>query len=85
MQNTNRPQKAAQSEASGAERRWGRVRDVEQQFSLKRTTIYSLIKSGRIDSVALCVTGKRCRARLVDLDSVREFVESQIRPEKEAA
>jgi len=76
--NKNRPRNAAQEpEASGAERRYGRVRDVEQMFSLGRTTIFKLIKSGRISSVAVSVTGKRCRARLVDLASVEKFLAEQ--------
>jgi hypothetical protein len=78
MNNNKKPRNAAlESESSGAERRYGRVRDVEQMFSLGRTTIFNLIKSGRISSAAVSVTGKRSRARLIDLDSVREFVESQ--------
>src|SRR6185369_13244581 len=77
MQSNNKPQNAAQeSEASGGECRYGRIRDVEQIYGLKRTTIYNLIKSRRIDSVAVTVTGKRCRARLIDMESVQAFVQS---------
>jgi len=69
-------------ETSHGNRRFGRFSDVEALYGLKRTTTYNLLKEGKIRSCALTVTGKRCRARLIDLDSVEEFIRAQMRSQK---
>ena len=56
---------------------YGRVADVVRLFGLGKSTTYALLKSGRIRGVSLTVKGKRSRLRLVNLASVREFIESE--------
>ena len=62
------------SEAAGGvdldSRRWGRVREVREQFGFSKPWVFARLKSGairakRIDGVLL-----------VDLDSVRKLIES---------
>jgi transposase len=65
-------------EASNRPKHYGRIRDVQDQFGLSRGTVYTLLKAGKIRGCALRISGGRSRARLIDLDSVQAFVESQM-------
>lgn len=57
---------------------FGRIRDVERLFGLKRGTCYNLLRDGKIRGVVLRVRGKQSGVRLIDLDSVRAFIKSQM-------
>ena len=59
-------------------RRCGRIPDVERIFGLKRTTVYALLKAGKIRGCSLSMNGKRSRIRLIDLASVESFIKSQM-------
>jgi hypothetical protein len=55
---------------------WGRVASVQRRFPIGKTLIYDLIEAGKIRS---CVIRKRnCQrgTRLIEMRSVREFLES---------
>jgi hypothetical protein len=57
---------------------WGRLKDIERLFSIRRGTCYALIKSKRIRSCLLRVQGRVSGCRLVHLQSVRDFISSQV-------
>jgi hypothetical protein len=57
---------------------YGRVADVVRLFGLGTSTVYCLLKNGRIKGCSLMVKGSRSRLRLVDLASVREFIENEV-------
>jgi hypothetical protein len=58
---------------------WGRIRDVERLFGIKRGTTYALIKSRRIRSCLLRAQGRVSGLRLIHLDSVRNFISSEMK------
>jgi hypothetical protein len=71
--------KATNNSPRGDEaRRFGRVPDVERNFGLKRTTLYALLKAGKIRGCSIMVSGKTSKIRLIDLASVETFIQSQI-------
>jgi hypothetical protein len=57
---------------------FGRIRDVERLYSLKRGTIYNLLSSGRIRGCLLRVKGNVSGVRLIDLESVRCYIRDQM-------
>ena len=70
----------AQEEGSTASREFGRIRDVEHIFGLKRGTIYNLLRKKRIRGVLLRVQGRKSGVRLIELQSVRSYLQSQFPP-----
>ncbi len=58
---------------------WGRIRDVERQFGIRRGTCYSLIRSKKIRSCLLRVQGNVSGLRLIHLQSVRDFIAAQLK------
>jgi hypothetical protein len=62
----------------GQQVEYGRVADVERLFGIGKSTVYSLLKSRRIRGCSLTVKGKRSRLRLVDLASVRSYIETEV-------
>jgi hypothetical protein len=69
---------------TGESRQYGRCEDVERIYGLKRGTVYNLLKAAKIRGASIVVSGTRRRTLLIDLVSVRQFVESQM-PRKEVA
>lgn len=57
---------------------FGRVRDVQKVFGLKRGAIYQLIRDGKLKSVSLRRPGARTGLRLIHLASVRAFLEANL-------
>jgi hypothetical protein len=56
---------------------WGRFSDVHRVFSLPRSTVYNLIADGVVRSRVVKRKGHRgCGIRLIDMQSVKRFVES---------
>jgi len=57
---------------------FGRVPDIERIYGLKRGLCYSLIAGGQIKSVCIRKPGAKTGVRLVQLESVRAFLNSQM-------
>ena len=53
---------------------FGRWRDVQQMFGIKRGTLYRLIADGKIRSITLREPGRKFGRRLIHLQSVREHL-----------
>lgn len=73
---TTEPIKAG--DTSGLSPEFGRWRDVQRLFGIKRGSLYNLIKAGKIKSVVLRVKGKQSGCRLIHLDSVRELIKANM-------
>lgn len=57
---------------------FGRLRDVERGWGIKRGHAYALIKEGKIKSVCLRKPGAKTGVRLVHLQSLRNYLNSQL-------
>ena len=57
---------------------FGRQRDVQFKFGIKRGTLYNLLRDGRVKGVLLRVRGQKSGVRLFDLDSVRTCIMEQV-------
>jgi hypothetical protein len=57
---------------------FGRIRDVERLYGLKRGTTYNLLASGHIRGCVLRVKGKQSGVRIIDLESVRSYIRGQM-------
>ena len=66
------------ADTNGMAPEFGRVRDVERLFGLKRGTVYNLLRDGKIRSCLLRVRGRQSGVRLIDLDSVRALIAQQM-------
>ena len=53
---------------------FGRIRDVERLFGIKRGVLYRLIQRGLVRSVVLREAGRATGCRLVHLASVRAYL-----------
>lgn len=72
---------ATGDELSGAPQplpEFGRTRDVERLFGLKRGITYRLIADGSIKSIVLRKRGNKTGVRLIHLASVRAFLLGQL-------
>jgi hypothetical protein len=56
---------------------FGRVKDVERIFGIKRGILYRWISDGKIKSVCIREPGNQQGLRLIHLASVRGFITSQ--------
>lgn len=56
---------------------FGRTRDVEANYGLKRGTLYNLHEDGKIRGYLLRVRGQKSGIRLWDLASIERFIHSQ--------
>ena len=63
---------------TGAAPEFGRWRDVERLFGIKRGSLYSLLRDGKVKGCLLRVRGQKSGVRLFSLDSVRAYVLSQM-------
>ncbi len=57
---------------------FGRVRDCQRLYGLKRGTLYNLLADGKIKGVLLRVRGQKSGVRLIALRSVRQYIESEM-------
>ena len=57
---------------------FGRVGDVERIFAVKRGLTYRAIKNGDIKSLVIREKGKKTGARLIQLQSVRDWLNKQL-------
>jgi hypothetical protein len=83
--NKNYALQAVPVEEAYEERRFGRWQDVQRVYGLKRGTIYNLLKLGKIKGVAVRVTQKRSRVRLIDMSSVDAFLAREIAAQSKPA
>lgn len=57
---------------------FGRVKDVERMFGVKRGILYRWIGEGKVKSVCIRETGNIQGVRLIHLASVRDYINSQM-------
>ena len=57
---------------------FGRATDLQKMFGLRRGTIYNLLRAGRIRGCLLRVKGKKSGVRVFEIQSVRDFINSQM-------
>ena len=57
---------------------FGRLADVRRLFGLKRSFTYQLINEGKIRSVSLRKAGAKTGCRLIHMQSVRDYLTSQM-------
>jgi hypothetical protein len=69
---------------TGAPKEFGRDKDADAIFSLKRGTLRNLHAQGKIRGVLLRVCGQKSGVRLWDMASIREFIRREMDAEKEA-
>jgi hypothetical protein len=63
---------------TGATPEFGRAADLQKHFGIRRGTAYNLLADGKIRGVLLRIKGKKSGCRLFDMDSVRQFIRSQM-------
>ena len=68
---------AGEIEKTFPQAEWGRFDDIERVFGLRRSTTYNLLRQGVIRSAAVRRKGARNGVRLIDLQSVRDFLKAQ--------
>ena len=57
---------------------FGRWRDVERVYGIKRGSLYGLLALGKVKGCLLRVRGQKSGIRLIDLASVRRYILSQM-------
>ena len=62
----------------GVTAEFGRTADLKTHFGILRGTAYNLLLDGKIKGVLLRVRGKKSGVRLWDMDSVRNYIRSQM-------
>ena len=58
---------------------FGRVRDVEKLFGVKRGILYRWIGENKVKSVCIREEGNAQGVRLIHLQSVRDYINSQMK------
>jgi predicted site-specific integrase-resolvase len=76
MQLTTEPVEAGNTSQTLPE--FGRVNDVQKIFGVKRGILYRWINEGKIKSVCIREPGNQQGVRLIHLQSVREYINSQM-------
>src|SRR5439155_3201031 len=61
------------------EKKFGRFHDVERCYSIKRSKCYELIDAGLIKSAVIKRKGARTGCRLIDMQSVENFLRANTR------
>lgn len=57
---------------------FGRVKDVQKLFGVKRGILYRWINEGKVKSVCISEEGNIQGVRLIHLASVRDYIQSQM-------
>jgi hypothetical protein len=60
---------------------WARIPEVTKLFGIKRTMLFRFLAEGSIRSVSLRRRGCTKGVRIIDCDSVREFLEQHAKKE----
>lgn len=63
---------------SGITPEFGRTKDVERLFGLKRGTLYNLFEQQKVRGCLLRVRGEKSGVRLWDISSIRQFLMSHL-------
>jgi len=63
---------------AGGMAEFGRWQDVQRAFGIKRGSLYNLLRDGRIKGVLLRVCGQKSGLRLIHMQSVRDYILSQM-------
>jgi hypothetical protein len=71
-------------DVTGVVPEFGRCQDVQKIYGLRRGTLYNLRKQGRIKSVLLRVEGRKSGVRLWHLQSIRDFILSEMQSQSAA-
>lgn len=61
-------------DTNGAAPEFGRWRDVERLYGIKRGTLYTLLMDSKVKGCLLRVRGQKSGVRLFDLASVRQYI-----------
>ena len=77
IMNRQLPSGLSKDNTSFIEPEFLRVKDVEKMFGLKRGKLYELIREGAVISKSLCTRGTIRGVRLVSVDSLRNYINSQ--------
>ena len=77
IMNRQLPSGLSKDNTSFIEPEFLRVKDVEKMFRLKRGKLYALIREGAVISKSLCTRGTIRGVRLVSVDSLRNYINSQ--------
>ena len=59
-----------------SDKKWGRFGDVRAIYSIRRSKCYELISAGLIKSAVIKQKGARSGVRLIDMESVEDFIRS---------
>ena len=77
IMNRQLPSGLSKDNTSFIEPEFLRVKDVEKMFGLKRGKLYPLIREGAVISKSLRTRGTIRGVRLVSVDSLRNYINSQ--------
>ena len=77
IMNRQLPSGLSKDNTSFIEPEFLRVKDVEKMFGLNRGKLYALIREGAVISKSLCTRGTIRGVRLVSVDSLRNYINSQ--------
>lgn len=77
-QNTTTIEPVKPGNFNGSLPEWGRCGDVQRIFGIGRATTYLLLKAGKIRGCVLRARGKKSGLRLIDMQSVREYIKSEM-------
>lgn len=61
-----------------AAKEFGRTKDVERVFSIKRGTLYNAAKLGLVRGVLLRLRGQKSGVKLWDMESIARWIRSQM-------
>lgn len=64
-------------DTTGVQPEFGRWKDVKHLYGIPRGTGYNLLRAGLIKGVLLRSTGTKSGLRLIDLGSVRAYIQQQ--------
>ena len=67
-------QPVAPADFTGAKKEFGRTKDVEQIYSLKRGSLYNAEKLGHVRGVLLRLRGHKSVVELWDMQSVEDWI-----------
>jgi hypothetical protein len=69
-------------DTAGITPEFGRIRDVERLYGLKRGSVYNLLDARKIKGCVLRIKGKKSGVRLIELASVGAYIRSQMRQDE---
>ena len=82
---TTAPVSATPAEVAGLDPEWLDALGVHARYSIRRSLLYELDKDGLVESVSLRRRGRSRGKRLFSVDSIRSFLEKQMKAANAAA